>query len=169
MLNLTKEVRQRIKFELYENEVIVWAEQSSPNKYTKLIAKIFVYISLPIFIVIFIIMLDSPIFAILLSVIIHACILSFFEYKKAIYMITNSRAIVLYYSKDEKIVSYYPDQLITIKTKKKFGARGDIIFFTKNYKADLEGKQETGNNFINIKDVNRVEALLERLENSANR
>jgi len=84
------------------------------------------------------------------------------EEKRTIYIVTNQRAIIYKYGRKIKVKSFFPYQLMNIERHQKENGTGNIIF-AHEVSYDSDGDRSTTQvGFIGIKDVKKVEDIMNR-------
>jgi len=164
MIKILKENFLWIKRELQDDEVIVWIGQFPSSciiKPTYDINSLWYFLFSTLILQFFI-----PLaYAIILSIL----FLIFHSSPKinGIYIITNSRVILLPNTQLRKFISYYPHQLSNFEQQQNADGSGHIIFRTELCGRNLYNPPTNEPGLMNIKNVARVGDLLEKLNQSS--
>jgi len=165
MLNLSKQDVFLIRSMLKTGEVIIWAVKSSLSK-DKDMKKKLQRIQFLLWVSCFIFFINDSFFCVFLMIVAVYFVNGLSRNQDAVYVITNCKAIVWSgcSTKNEDFFFYYPAQLKNLEVQQNINGTGNIVFATKSYRN--RGKHKIESSFMNIEDVNRVGALLERLAKS---
>jgi len=164
MFDLSGTEKLLLRYKFQADEVVVWAEHLSSNKYLKRLGCLMWIIS-PMFFIFLTSLFDS-LFLIFLFIVIFFIFWEFLpKHKDVVYIVTNFRAIVWHRKspKGVRFISYYPDQFKHFEIQKNSDGTGNIVFYPESCCDERSGNKS---GFVSIKDVNRIGELLERLVNN---
>ena len=184
--NIPSNLQETIKSELKSGEKVVWAEQPIPELYKKAgLAVWLFFIPWTLFSMFWIAGAAGfkipdfsqggfelfPLFGLpFLLIGLWGLLLPFRIKKQAqemVYVITNLRAFSIEGIKTVKFKSYNPKEFSQLERKQNQDGTGDITFMKETYTDSDGDRRSRDHGFFAIKDVKRVEALLENILDSS--
>ncbi len=162
MINLSKKNFTWIQDELENGEIVTWAGQSFSKKSFSLRFNL-LFIIVVVVLFISLVPLNFGIYTVFFTLLFFISTKGDHKSKNSIYLITNTRVLILDDMSIKSFTSYYPYHLQNLEKQINDDGSGNIMFTTNSFINNLQNDSVEKVGLIGVNDVNKVGDLLDKL------